>query len=74
MAEISWPDSYDMESTVDMLKDKVNEHHNILRGNGKEGVVDFISGLKGQIRLLIVLVSCMTAFSGIALVVVTMRH
>jgi hypothetical protein len=62
VAEIEWPDNPDAVMAV--MKDKVNEHHVLLFGNGREGIVDFISGLKGQMRLLIFLVAFIAAISG----------
>ncbi len=51
MADIQWPGSD--EAILAMLKDKVNEHHQLFHGNGQPGVLDFIAGLKGQMRLIV---------------------
>lgn len=40
-----------------MLRDKVNDHHAMLYGNGREGVLDFIAGLKAQQRLMMALLT-----------------
>jgi hypothetical protein len=69
VAEIEWPDNPDAVMAV--MKDKVNEHHVLLFGNGREGILDFISALKGQMRLLIFLVAFIAAISGAVGVIVT---
>ena len=74
MADIVWPDADDFESTVAIVKDKLTEHHQAIYGNGKEGLMDFMAGLKAQMRLLFFLVSLTATLSGLALVVVTLRH
>ena len=71
MGEIVWP--HNREATVDMLKDKVSDHHAVLYGNGKDGVLDFIAGLQGQMRLILLLLAVITAISGLAMVVVTVE-
>ncbi len=70
MAEIVWPAADDVESTVDMLKDKVSDHHTALYGNGKDGVLDFVASIKGQARLLITLAVIFgTLFTGGLLII-----
>lgn len=56
MAEIVWPDE-DVDATEAMLKDKVQEHHAAIYGNGKEGLMDWMAGLKGQFRLLLIFIT-----------------
>ena len=40
-----------------MIKSAVIQHHSAINGNGQPGLMDFMSGLKAQLRLLIILVS-----------------
>ena len=56
-----------------MLKDKVQEHHAALYGNGKDGILDFIAGLQGQMRLILLLLAAITAIAGVAMVVATIE-
>ena len=72
MPDIIWPD--DLESTVDMMKDKVSDHHSALYGNGKEGLLDFIAGIKAQVRMATFLLMFTSAASALALVIVTLKH
>ncbi len=74
MAGIVWPDSKDFESTVSMLKDHVSNHNIAIHGNGKEGLLDWAAGIKAQLRLVVFLVSVTAAMSGVALVIVTLKH
>jgi len=71
MADIVWP--HNREATVDMLKDKVSDHHAALYGNGKDGILDFIAGLQGQMRLILILLAAITAIAGVAMVVATIE-
>lgn len=73
MADIVWPSVDDTESTVAILKDKVQEHHAALYGNGKDGVLDFIAGLQGQMRLVIALMAILTALATVGLVFATIE-
>lgn len=40
-----------------MIKSAVIQHHSAINGNGQPGLMDFMSGLKAQLRLIIVLIS-----------------
>ena len=73
VADIVWPDSDDAESTMAILKDKVQEHHAALFGNGKDGILDFIAGLQGQMRLILALLAVITAVSAVAMIFVTIE-
>ncbi len=63
MSDIQWPASD--EAILAMVKDKVNEHHAVLYGNGQPGLLDFISGLRGQMRLILLLLSAMVGVAAI---------
>lgn len=51
------------------MRNLVGQHEATLHGNGQPGVVDFISGIKGQMRLLVLLVTISGVVSGIGLLV-----
>lgn len=71
--QIEWPDADDYLSTIAIVKDRVTDHDKAIHGNGKEGLMDFMAGLKAQMRLLIFLVSLTGILSGVALVIVTLK-
>lgn len=53
-----------------VVKQKIMEHDKILNGNGKQGVVEFVTGLKAQMRLLMILVTIFGAISAIGTAVI----
>lgn len=54
-SEIVWPREEDMESTMALVKDKVQDHHSALYGNGKDGILDYIVGQRALMRNLVTL-------------------
>lgn len=67
MADVSWTGNHDEDFAV--MRNLVGQHEATLHGNGQPGVVDFISGIKGQMRLLVLLVTISGVVSGIGLLV-----
>lgn len=55
MAELKIEGSHEEQWGV--IKSAVIQHHSAINGNGQPGLMDFMSGLKAQLRLLIILVS-----------------
>ncbi len=55
MAELKIEGSH--EEQWGMIKSAVIQHHSAINGNGQPGLMDFMSGLKAQLRLIIVLIS-----------------
>ena len=49
MADITWTGNH--AEDLAMMKNLVMNHETLLHGNGQPGIVDFIAGLKGQMRL-----------------------
>ena len=45
------------EEQAAIMREAVKQLHSTIYGNGQPGILDFISGLRGQLRLLVVLVS-----------------
>lgn len=77
MADIEWPLNENPEVMMAMLKDKVNEHHLLLHGNGQPGILDFISGLKGQMRLMMAMLIFISVIAAVVAALATValaRH
>lgn len=71
MAEMEWPISE--EAMIAVLKDKVNEHHKLLYGNGQPGILDFVSGLRGQMRLIVGLLLFLSTIAAVGTLLVAIR-
>jgi hypothetical protein len=67
MAELEIEGSFDEQ--WGMVKGAVRDHHASLYGNGQPGVVDFVSATKGQLRLLIILVTAFGVLCGTGMLV-----
>ncbi len=63
MADVSWTGNHAEDFAV--MKNLVTNHETLLHGNGQPGIVDFISGLKGQMRLILILLSSMVGIAAI---------
>ena len=64
VADIEWPLDNE-EAVVAMLMDKVADHHEKLYGNGRAGVLEFIAGFKGQMRLIMALLIFISVVTGV---------
>jgi len=76
VAEIDWPDSD--EAVIAVMRDKISEHHRLLRGNGegREGIVEFIAQIRGQMKLIMGMLIFLTALGSIisAIVAIELAH
>ena len=55
MAELKIEGSF--EEQMGVIKSALIQHHAAINGNGQPGLLDFMSGIKAQLRLIIVLLS-----------------
>ena len=55
MAELEIAGTHEEQAAI--MREVVKQLHSTIYGNGQPGILDFISGLRGQLRLLVVLVS-----------------
>lgn len=69
MADIDWPDNNE-EAVLAVVKNLLSEHHKALYGNGQPGILDFISGLKGQMRLIVGLLLFLSTLAAIGTLLV----
>lgn len=68
MADISWTGNHDEDFAV--IRNLVAQHETTLHGNGQPGVVDFVSGVKGQMRLIVLLVTVFGIITGAGMFVI----
>ena len=45
------------EEQLGIMKSAIIQHHAAINGNGQPGLMDFMSGMKAQLRLIIALIS-----------------
>lgn len=62
MADVSWSGNHEEDFAV--MRNLVAQHESTLHGNGQPGVVDFISGVKAQMRLVVFLVTAFGILTG----------
>lgn len=55
MAELEIVGTHEEQFAV--MRSTIIQHHSDLNGNGQPGIKDFVSGLKGQFRLLVILMT-----------------
>ena len=71
MSEMEWPESE--EAVIAVLRSKVNEHHKALYGNGQPGLLDFIAGLRGQMRLIVGLLLFLSTLAAVGTLLVALH-
>lgn len=71
MADVEWPVSE--EALIAVLRDKVNEHHKLLYGNGQPGILDFVAGLRGQMRLIMALLLFLSTIAAVGTLLVAIH-
>lgn len=59
MADLEIEGSF--EEQWGIVKAAVKQHNSAINGNGQPGLLDFMSGIKGQMRLILALLSFLTA-------------
>lgn len=75
MADIDWPEN-NQEAVLAVVKNLISDHHKAIYGNGREGILDFIAGLKGQMRLIMGLLIFLSTIAAVGMLLIgihTMR-
>ena len=67
MAELQINGSFDEQWGA--VKSAVIDHHAVLHGNGREGILDSVVGWRAQMRLVILLVALFGTLSTVGLVI-----
>ena len=68
MADVSWSGNHEEDFAV--MRNLVGQHEATLHGNGQPGIVDFISGVRGQMRLVVFLVTTFGILTGVGILAV----
>jgi hypothetical protein len=72
VADVNWTGNHAEDFAV--MKNLVANHEAVLHGNGQPGILDFISGLKGQMRLILILLSSMVGIAAILTAILTIHE
>lgn len=72
MAELEIEGTF--EEQWGIVKSAVRQHNAAINGNGQAGLLDFMSSIKAQFRLIIGMLIFISTMAAVALVIVTLKH